>query len=81
MHDLAPSEQSARPLQRECRYARRRPIAISPVNPLPHKTQFHEVTHVLLGHTQERDQTDVDHTPETYARSRQSRRRLTESRL
>ncbi len=31
--------------------ARERSIAINPVNPLPHKTRFHELAHVLLGHT------------------------------
>jgi hypothetical protein len=29
-------------------FARKRQIAISPVNPMPHKTLFHEVAHVLL---------------------------------
>lgn len=44
-------------------YARERSIAINPVNPLPHKTRFHEVAHVLLGHTAEGDQQDGEHTP------------------
>jgi antirestriction protein ArdC len=36
-------------------YAEAGRIAISPLNPLPHKTTFHEIAHVLLGHvTQER---------------------------
>ena len=30
-------------------YARDRSIAINPVNPLPHKTRFHELAHVLPG--------------------------------
>lgn len=34
-------------------FARDRSIAISPVNPMPHKTRFHELAHVLLGHTSE----------------------------
>jgi hypothetical protein len=34
-------------------YARGRSIAISPVNPMPDKTTFHELGHVLLGHTAE----------------------------
>jgi len=34
-------------------YAKGRTIAISPVNPLPQKTTFHELAHVLLGHTGE----------------------------
>lgn len=32
-------------------YARGRQIAVSPVNPMPHKTTYHEAAHVLLGHT------------------------------
>ena len=39
-----------------------RTIAVSPVNPLPHKTRFHELAHVLLGHTSAGDQTDGDLT-------------------
>lgn len=31
-------------------YAEAGRIAISPLNPLPHKTTFHELAHVLLGH-------------------------------
>lgn len=34
-------------------FARGRTIAVSPINPLPHKTRFHELAHVLLGHTGE----------------------------
>jgi antirestriction protein ArdC len=44
-------------------FARERSIAINPVNPLPHKTTFHEVAHVLLGHTTEASQTDSELTP------------------
>ena len=32
-------------------YASGKQIAISPVNPLKHKTRFHEIAHVVLGHT------------------------------
>lgn len=32
-------------------FARGRSIAINPVNPMPHKTRFHELAHVVLGHT------------------------------
>ena len=32
-------------------FARGRGIAINPVNPMPDKTTFHELGHVLLGHT------------------------------
>ncbi len=34
-------------------YARARTIAINPVAALPHKTRFHELAHVVLGHTSE----------------------------
>lgn len=44
-------------------YARGRQVAISPVNPRPFKTLFHELAHVLLGHTAETDQTDAETTP------------------
>ncbi len=44
-------------------YARGRSIAVNPVNPLPHKTRFHELGHVLLGHTSEGDHNDSDITP------------------
>ncbi len=44
-------------------YARERSIAINPVNPLPHKTRFHELAHVLLGHTAEGEQADTEITP------------------
>ncbi len=44
-------------------FARDRSIAINPVNPLPHKTRFHEVAHVLLGHTVEGVQADSEIMP------------------
>ena len=44
-------------------FARRREIAISPLAQLPHKTFFHEVGHVLLGHTAQSDLSDTDYTP------------------
>jgi len=44
-------------------FARGRSIAISPLNPLPHKTVFHELAHVLLGHTSEGEQNDGELTP------------------
>ena len=44
-------------------YARDRAIAVNPMNPLPHKTRFHELAHVLLGHTAESQQSDGDVTP------------------
>ena len=36
-------------------YARQRTIAVSPVAELPDKTRFHELAHVVLGHTSEAD--------------------------
>jgi Zn-dependent peptidase ImmA (M78 family) len=44
-------------------YARKREIAINPVTQLPHKTLFHELAHVVLGHTSEADFTDTERTP------------------
>ena len=44
-------------------YARERSIAISPLNPRPHKTRFHELAHVLLGHTSAGVQADSEVTP------------------
>lgn len=46
-------------------YARQREVAISPVNPHPYKTLFHEMAHILLGHTAEAAQTDDARTPRT----------------
>lgn len=43
-------------------YARGRSIGISPLNPLKHKTRFHEMAHVVLGHTAVADMHD-DETP------------------
>ena len=34
-------------------YAKNNEIAINPLNPLKHKTRFHEMAHILLGHTAE----------------------------
>jgi antirestriction protein ArdC len=44
-------------------FARVRSIAVSPINPLPHKTRFHELAHVVLGHTAEGAQHDDELTP------------------
>jgi hypothetical protein len=44
-------------------YARQRQIAINPVAQLPHKTRFHEIAHVMLGHTTESDFADSERTP------------------
>lgn len=34
-------------------YAFGRSISLNPLNPLKHKTRFHEMAHVILGHTEE----------------------------
>jgi hypothetical protein len=44
-------------------YARKRQVAINPVAQLPHKTLFHKVAHVILGHTSEADFTDTERIP------------------
>lgn len=44
-------------------FARGRSIAVSPLNPMPHKTTFHELAHVLLGHTGDGAQHDGELTP------------------
>lgn len=44
-------------------YARDRVIAVSPIAELPHKTRFHELAHVALGHTSETMMTDGALTP------------------
>ena len=44
-------------------YASKRSIAINPVAQLPHKTLFHEIAHVILGHTSEADVSDSEQTP------------------
>jgi hypothetical protein len=44
-------------------FARKRQIAINPVAQLPHKTLFHELAHVVIGHTAEADFADTERTP------------------
>jgi len=45
-------------------FAQERGIAINPVAQLPHKTTFHELAHVVLGHTQQATtMVDLDSTP------------------
>src|SRR5438093_446391 len=40
-----------------------RKLAVSPVAPLPHKTLFHELGHVILGHCEEKDFSESKITP------------------
>src|SRR4030095_13516527 len=44
-------------------FARQRSIAVNPVNPMPPKTRFHELAHVVLGHTTEGTMNDGELTP------------------
>lgn len=46
-------------------FARGKSIAISPLNQMPHKTLFHELAHIILGHTEEGkiEMADTDLTP------------------
>ena len=44
-------------------YATGKSVAVSPVAVLPHKTRFHELAHVVLGHTVEAQLADSEHTP------------------
>jgi antirestriction protein ArdC len=44
-------------------YAIDQSIAINPVAAFPHKTRFHELAHVVLGHTKEHMMTDSEQTP------------------
>ena len=44
-------------------YASGRTIAVNPVAALPHKTRFHELAHVVLGHTSEGVMADSERTP------------------
>jgi len=44
-------------------YAVEKRIAINPVAEYPHKTRFHELAHIVLGHTAEHAMTDSERTP------------------
>jgi len=44
-------------------FARERSIAISPLAALPHKTTFHEIAHIVLGHTTSEKLVDGEQTP------------------
>jgi hypothetical protein len=44
-------------------YARQRSVAVSPIAAHPLKTLFHELAHVVLGHTAEGELTDDERTP------------------
>lgn len=61
-------------------YARERTIAVSPIAAMPCKTTFHELAHVLLGHTGEGEQADGEMTarnPNCIGRSRTPSTRAT----
>ena len=45
-------------------FAREHSIAISPLNPMAHRTRFHEIAHVVLGHTKDGgEQVDGERIP------------------
>jgi antirestriction protein ArdC len=44
-------------------FARQREIAVSPLAALPHKTTFHEIAHIVLGHTPTETLVDGELTP------------------
>jgi hypothetical protein len=44
-------------------YAKGRSVSVSPIAALPHKTLFHEIGHVTLGHTLEGQTHDGEQTP------------------
>lgn len=44
-------------------YASSRTIAVNPLAVLPHKTRFHEIAHIVLGHTAESVMSDSEMTP------------------
>jgi len=44
-------------------YAQGKSVAVSPMAALPHKTLFHELAHVVLGHTVEGSLNDGERTP------------------
>ncbi|HKQ04150.1 MAG TPA: ArdC-like ssDNA-binding domain-containing protein [Blastocatellia bacterium] len=46
-------------------YAQKRQVAISPVAAMPHKTLFHELAHVELGHTAETSFSEPATTPKS----------------
>jgi antirestriction protein ArdC len=44
-------------------FARQREIAVNPLAALPHKTTFHEIAHIVLGHATSEKLVDGEHTP------------------
>ena len=48
-------------------YAEGRTLAINPLAPLKHKTRFHELAHILLGHTERSAVSDTERLPRALA--------------
>ena len=44
-------------------YAQGREIAVNPMNNLKHKTRFHEMAHIVLGHTEHSNFSDMEVLP------------------
>jgi hypothetical protein len=42
-------------------------LAINPLAPLKHKTRFHELAHILLGHTERSEVSDPERLPRALA--------------
>lgn len=62
--ELSITEGSFKMVDGNCQgYASGKSIAINPLAVLPHKTRFHELAHVVLGHTVEGTMSDSDRTP------------------
>jgi antirestriction protein ArdC len=58
------AEEPFRMLDGNCQgYARQRSVAVSPIAAHPLKTLFHELAHIVLGHTAEGELTDDERTP------------------
>jgi len=53
-------------------FASGREIAVNPLAALPHKTTFHGIAHIVLGHTTSEKLVDREQTPNTSARLKRS---------
>jgi hypothetical protein len=53
-------------------FANGREIAANPLAGLPHKTTFHEIAHIVFGHTTSEKLVDSDTRPDTSARLKRS---------
>jgi len=63
MTQMWSGEQTSTGIPAPYTYAFEHSIAINPLAQLPHKTSFHELGHIVLGHTREGRLVDSDTTP------------------